>query len=84
MRVLQPQEGAEGGAQAGEAPTIDLDAEVFSKLTPEDVRAVVESVAAEMLGGLQVWKLFCFSESKRVTILSLIIFIVHILTVYLS
>jgi len=53
--LSQPQEDEEEVAkQASQAGGIDLDAEVFSKLSPQDVKEVVESVAAEMLTGLQV------------------------------
>lgn len=35
--------------------TFDMDLDIFSRLTAQDVREIVESVAAEMLGGLQVF-----------------------------
>ncbi|KAK7465959.1 hypothetical protein BaRGS_00037497, partial [Batillaria attramentaria] len=44
---------AEEPADEGPAAEIDFSSDVFNQLTPQDVRAVVESVAAEMLGGLQ-------------------------------
>lgn len=45
---------AEEGEEAAKEPVdIDLDADVFTKLSIQDVKEVVESVAAEMLGGLQ-------------------------------
>jgi len=54
------EESAADGTEGGDTPVvlktsgeIDLDAEVFTQLTPQDVREVVESVAAELLGGLQ-------------------------------
>ncbi|KAL8598332.1 hypothetical protein ACOMHN_047653 [Nucella lapillus] len=49
------QEGAvEEGEQASkEAADIDLDADVFTRLNIQDVKEVVQSVAADMLEGLQ-------------------------------
>lgn len=51
----QAHDGVEDGAdKPKEKPNeIDLDAEVFSRLSAKDVQEVVESVATEMLGGLQ-------------------------------
>ncbi|XP_076439420.1 ciliary-associated calcium-binding coiled-coil protein 1-like isoform X2 [Babylonia areolata] len=51
----EPQEGAakEGEQADKETADIDLDADVFTELSAQDVKEVVESVAAEMLGGLQ-------------------------------
>lgn len=52
MLLLQPEEEQPDAAKELEESVTQSD--LFSQLTPEDVREVIESVAKEMLGNLQV------------------------------